>query len=74
MHADFDEFCRERGAPPLPRDDFIHASPTLNLYLYPDEVDYPRREPLGPTWHNLRASVRATDPDWRLPERAGGRR
>jgi UDP:flavonoid glycosyltransferase YjiC (YdhE family) len=67
MHADFDEFCRERGAPPLPRDDFIHASPTLNLYLYPEEVDYPRREPLGPTWHNLGAGVRATDPDWQLP-------
>ncbi len=72
MHADFDEFCRERGAPPLPRDDFIHASPTLNLYLYPEEVDYPRREPLGPTWHNLQASVRATDPDWRLPEELAG--
>jgi MGT family glycosyltransferase len=72
MHADFDEFCRERGAPPLPRDDFIHASPTLNLYLYPEEVDYPRREPLGPTWHNLGASVRATDPDWRLPAELAG--
>jgi MGT family glycosyltransferase len=72
LHADFDEFCRERGAPPLPRDDFIHASPTLNLYLYPDEVDYPRREPLGPTWHNLGASVRATDPDWRLPDELAG--
>jgi len=72
MHADFDEFCRERGAPPLPRDDFIHASPTLNLYLYPEEVDYPRREPLGPTWHNLGASVRATDPDWRLPDELAG--
>jgi MGT family glycosyltransferase len=68
MHADFDAFCRERGAPPLPRDDFINASPTLNLYLYPEEVDYPRREPLGPTWHNLGASVRATDPDWQLPD------
>jgi MGT family glycosyltransferase len=67
MHADFDEFCRERGAPPLPGDDFIHASPTLNLYLYPQEVDYPRRRPLGPTWHNLGASVRSTDPDWELP-------
>ncbi|HJZ34682.1 MAG TPA: nucleotide disphospho-sugar-binding domain-containing protein [Solirubrobacterales bacterium] len=72
MHADFDEFCRERGAPPLPRDDFIHASPTLNLYLYPEELDYPRRDPLGPTWHNLEASVRATDPDWRLPEELAG--
>jgi len=72
MHADFDEFCRERGAPPLPQDDFIHASPTLNLYLYPEEIDYPRREPLGPTWHNLQASVRATDPAWRLPEELSG--
>jgi MGT family glycosyltransferase len=71
-HADFDAFCRERGAPPLPRDDFIHQSPTLNLYLYPEEVDYPRRDPLGPTWHNLGASVRATDPDWRLPEELAG--
>ncbi len=72
MHSDFDEFCRERGAPPLPRDDFIHASPTLNLYLYPDEVDYPRREPLGPTWHNLQASVRATDARWEMPEELAG--
>ncbi|MBN9624235.1 MAG: glycosyl transferase, partial [Actinobacteria bacterium] len=45
---------------------------SLNLYLYPQEVDYPRREPLGPTWHNLGASVRATDPDWRLPEELEG--
>jgi MGT family glycosyltransferase len=72
MHADFDEFCRERGAPPLPRDDFIHSSPTLNLYLYPDEVDYPRRRPLDPSWHNLGASVRATDPDYRLPDELAG--
>jgi MGT family glycosyltransferase len=72
MHADFDAFCREHGAPPLPRDDFIHASPTLNLYLYPDEVDYPRREALGPTWHNLGASVRATDARWEVPEELAG--
>jgi MGT family glycosyltransferase len=72
MHADFDQFCRERGAPPLPRDDFIHASPTLNLYLYPEEVDYPRREPLGPTWHNLGASVRDTDAEWQVPEELAG--
>jgi MGT family glycosyltransferase len=68
IHADFDEFCRSHGAPPLPADDFIHASPDLNLYLYPGEIDYPRRRPLGPSWHNLHASVRATDADWQLPE------
>jgi MGT family glycosyltransferase len=67
MHAAFSEFCRERGAPPLPPDEFIHESTWLNMYLYPDEVDYARARPLGPTWHNLQASVRATDPAWELP-------
>jgi len=69
MQAAFSEFCRERGAPPLPPDEFIHESAWLNMYLYPDEVDYARERPLGPTWHNLQASVRATDPSWELPER-----
>jgi MGT family glycosyltransferase len=68
MHAEFSELCQQRGAPPLPADDFIHESPWLNMYLYPDEVDYRRARPLGPTWHNLQTSVRATDPAWELPE------
>jgi MGT family glycosyltransferase len=72
MHDDFSEFCRESGAPPLPADDFIHESPWLNLYLFPDEIDYQRARPLGPHWHNLQTSVRATDPDWDLPEELAG--
>ena len=36
----------------------IHESPWLNLYLYPQELDYPRGVALGRTWHNL-ADVRA---------------
>lgn len=61
MHADFDAFCRDRGAPALPELEFIHESPWLNLWLYPDEVDYRRAQPLGGTWHNLQSSVRDTD-------------
>jgi MGT family glycosyltransferase len=68
MHASFAEFCRERGAPPLPELEFIHTSPWLNLYLYPAEVDYARAQPLGDSWHNLESSVRATDEPWTLPE------
>jgi MGT family glycosyltransferase len=68
MHASFDEFCRERGAPPLPELEFIHTSPHLNLYLYPAEVDYGRATPLGDHWHNLESSVRTTDDPWTLPE------
>ncbi|HET7121528.1 MAG TPA: nucleotide disphospho-sugar-binding domain-containing protein [Solirubrobacterales bacterium] len=69
MHAEFSQFCEERGAPPLPADELIHESGWLNMYLYPREVDYPRARALGPTWHNLEASVRTTDPAWELPEK-----
>jgi MGT family glycosyltransferase len=69
LHAGFDAFCRERGAPPLPDLEFIHTSPTLNLYLYPREADYPRATPLGPGWHNLESSVRTTDAPWQQPDR-----
>ncbi len=72
IHRDFDEFCQAHGAPPLPSDDFIHESPWLNLYLYPAPIDYPRATPLEPRWHNLEASVRATDPDWELPAPLSG--
>ena len=47
MHAEFDAYCRERGAPGLPGTELIHESPYLNLYLYPDELDYTRTEPLA---------------------------
>jgi MGT family glycosyltransferase len=67
MHAGFDAFCRERGAPGLPELEFIHESPYANLYLYPAEVDYARARPLT-GWTNLQSSVRATDAAWALPE------
>jgi MGT family glycosyltransferase len=73
IQAEFSQFCQVRGAPPLPKRDLIHESPWLNMHLYPSEVDYPRARPLGANWHNLQASVRATDPDWELPpELTGG--
>jgi MGT family glycosyltransferase len=67
VHAEFSEFCVDRGAPPLPEGELIHESDWLNLYLYPSELDYPRSKPLGPTWHNLESSVRTTDPPWSPP-------
>jgi MGT family glycosyltransferase len=67
LHADFDAFCQHRGAPALPDLELVHTSPYLNLYLYPDEVDYTRANPLGAGWHNLQASVRDTDAQWEPP-------
>ena len=56
-----------------PSCEMIHESPWLNLTIYPDELGYPRQRPLGPTWHNLQTSVRATDAPWEPPA-ADGRR
>ena len=72
LWSDFDAFVRERGGPGLPDGplgpEFIGESPYLNLYLYPQELDYERTVPLGPTWHRLESSVRATDEAWSPPE------
>jgi MGT family glycosyltransferase len=67
LQSGFSEYCRSRGAPPLPDGELIHESPWLNLYLYPRELDYPRSQPLRPNWHNLESSVRTTDPSWSVP-------
>ena len=68
MWRDFDEFVRSAGAPGLPELEFIHESPYLNLYVYPEEADYERSVPLAPTWQRLDTSVRATDEPWSAPE------
>jgi MGT family glycosyltransferase len=69
LHAEFSAFCAERGAPPLPAQEFVHESAWLNLYLYPAEVDYSRSRPLAPTWHNLETCVRRVDAGpFELPE------
>ena len=46
--AEFSDWCREQGTDPLPELDFIHESPHLNLYVYPEEADYPRSAPSPP--------------------------
>ena len=69
--GDFDEFVRANGAPALPELEFIHESPWLNLYVYPEEADYPRARTLGSSWHRLDSSVRGTDAEWSPPEGDG---
>ena len=68
LHAEFSDFCSERGARQLPAAEFIHESEWLNLYVYPEEVDYARRRPLAPTWHRLETCVRRSDETAELPK------
>jgi len=65
---DFDAWCRENGTRPLPDLEFMHTSPDLNLYVYPEVVDYTDRRPLDrDRWRRLDSSVRATDAAFELP-------
>jgi MGT family glycosyltransferase len=66
LQPEFSEFCVERGAPPLPEGEFIHESPFLNLYVYPEEADYERPQPLA-GWARLDSCVRETDTEFELP-------
>ncbi len=67
MWRAFDEWMQSVGAPPLPDLEFVHDG-DLNLYLYPEVADYTDRRPLGPSWHRLDSSVRATDAPFEVPD------
>jgi MGT family glycosyltransferase len=71
LHGEFDEFMQSAGCPPLPELEFIHRSQYLNLFLYPEEADYPRSRPLGPMWERLDSCVRAEPDDFDLPKGDG---
>ncbi len=71
---DFNAWVVEQGAPALPDLDFVHTSDHLNLYVYPEVVDYARpTAPLGATWHRLDSSVRATESPVELPDHIASR-
>jgi MGT family glycosyltransferase len=64
----FNDWVVSADAPPLPDLEFIHESLDLNLYVFPELLDYTDVRPLAPTWHRLDSSVRATDVQFELPE------
>jgi MGT family glycosyltransferase len=65
---DFDAFVREQGATGLPDLEFMPESERLNLYVYPEELDYLDARPLGAAWHRLESCVRTTDAPFELPD------
>jgi MGT family glycosyltransferase len=64
---DFDEWVVEQGAPALPDLEFMWPSDRLNLYVYPQELDYVAARPLDGTWHRLESCVRGTDQPFEVP-------
>jgi MGT family glycosyltransferase len=73
MWADFNAWVVAQGAPALPDLEFIHEG-DLNLYVYPEALDYVDARPLGPSWHRLESSVRETDSAWEMPASFAGQK
>jgi MGT family glycosyltransferase len=66
MWEDFNTWAQEQGAEPLPYLEFMpHGD--LNLYVYPEELDYLSLRPLDNTWHRIESSVRETEEEIDLP-------
>jgi MGT family glycosyltransferase len=68
LAEEHDEFCRARGAPPLPDLEMIGVSPWLNMYVYPEELDYARSAPMPGNWLRLESCVRDEDEAWPAAE------
>ena len=64
LSREHDEFCRARGAPPLPELEMIGVSPWLNVYVYPRELDYARAAPMPGRWVRLESCVRDEHEVW----------
>jgi len=67
MWQAYDEWVRSTGAEALGDLEFIHESDVLNLYTYPEVIDYTDRRPLSAAWHRLDSCVRATDAPFDVP-------
>jgi MGT family glycosyltransferase len=67
MWREFDSWVQAQGAPGLPYLEFIRPSDELNLYVYPEVLDYDRSRSLDRSWQRLESSVRSTDDDLELP-------
>jgi len=66
LWTDFNDWVVGQGAAALPDLEFIHPG-DLNLYVYPEELDYRDDRPLDRTWHRLDSSVRRTESPLELP-------
>ncbi|MGM0606336.1 MAG: glycosyltransferase [Halobacteriota archaeon] len=63
VHEEFNEFLADCGEDPYPLGQFFEASPHLNLLLYPEPLQWDRREPLDPDrFQYLEGCVREEDP------------
>ena len=64
------DYLIENGAEPMPLEFWIH-SPYLNLYAFPEQLDYTDLRPNPPNWHRFDTFIKQQDKEdhFELPEK-----
>ena len=71
VHSDFNEFLASCGESKYPTGEFFEASPYMNLLLYPEPLQFKRKNPLDPAkFQYLEGCVR-TEEDYAVPSFPG---
>ncbi len=68
IHEDFNNFLAECGEDPYPIGEFFEASPHLNLLLYPEPVQFKRRNALDPKRFQYLDGCVRTDEPYTVPD------
>ena len=76
VHGDLlarhDDFRRAHDLEPCEEAEFNTHSPWLNMYLFPEIIDYPRRLELPSNFHRLDSTVRTTERAFDVNEHVPG--
>lgn len=67
LWEEFNTWVQEQGAPALPNMLFLHHG-DLNLYVYPEALDYTDKRPLDGSWCRLDSAVRQTEAAADIPQ------
>ncbi|KAG9510138.1 Tumor suppressor candidate 3, partial [Fragariocoptes setiger] len=66
--AQWNDYLVSRGCSPLPPGKFAHDSPHLNIYMFPESLDYHKLRPDLKHWIRCDSLLRRSVGDWNIPE------
>ena len=73
LQREINDYCVSKGAPELKSGRLHPVSPTLNIYLWPEELDYVELKPMPDNWIRVENFIRITNDTFELPEQLAKR-
>ncbi|CAG2174079.1 unnamed protein product [Oppiella nova] len=67
--AYYNEWMKEEGFPTIPTEGSVITSPYLNIYGYPEELDYTDIRPIPDTWMRVDAFMRRGEQEFAIPRK-----